>query len=105
MTWVVVTEAEDVQAGNGHNRSALVVMLSDGTSKIECSRVGMVRRNTKNKDTPFPDQLQVELDRAQECAATINELEAYLEELRAEQVAHARKRVQQIIGKQSPVPV
>lgn len=105
MTWCVVTEAEDVVAGNGKNRSALVVMLTDGITKIECSRVGMVRRNTKNPDTPFPDQLQIELDKANEAAATINELEAYLEELRLEQVAHARRRVKDIIGKTSPVPV
>lgn len=105
MTWSVATEAVDVQAGDGKNRSALVVQITDGKDKIECSRVGMVRRNTKNPDVPFPDQLQIELDKARECVATINELEEYLEELRAEQVDHATKRVKDIVGKQSPVPV
>lgn len=105
MTWSVITEAQDVQAGNGQNRSALVVMLTDGNAKIELSRVGMVRRNTKNPKIEFPDQLQLELNKASECATTINELEQYLEELRAEQEAHARKRVADIIGKVSPVPV
>jgi hypothetical protein len=105
MQWTVVTEAVDVQAGNGENRSALVVLLTDGTARIELSRVGMIRRNSKNPDTPFADQLQIELDKAQECAATINELERYYDELRAEAEDHARVRVADIIGKQSPVPV
>lgn len=105
MEWCVITEAVDVQAGNGKNRSALVVMITDGVANIELSRVGMVRRNSKHPDTPFLDQLQLELDKAQECARTINELEQYLVELRVEAEDHARKRVADIVGRPSPVPV
>lgn len=102
--WSVVCEPVDDTLANGQNRSALMILLTDGTERFECMRVGLVRRNTKNKDVEFAQQLQAELDKVHECAETINELEQYLEELRREAADHARVRVREIIGKQSTVP-
>lgn len=102
--WTVVCDPVHDMLAGGQNRSALVIMLTDGTDRIEALRVGLIRRNTKNKDVEFADQLQVELDKVHECATTINELEEHLEELRREAVEHARMRVQEILGRQSTVP-
>lgn len=102
--WTVVCDPVHDMLAGGQNRSALLILLTDGVERIEAVRVGLVRRNTKNKDDEFADRLQAELDKVHECATTINELEAYLDELRAEAAEHARMRVREILGRQSTVP-
>lgn len=106
--WCVVCEPVDDTGPRGANRSALAIMLSDGDRRIEAVRVGLVRRNTKNPDDEFVDRLQAELDKAQECAITLNELDAELREqlLDAERasVGKARERVKAIYGDPKVVP-
>jgi phosphomevalonate kinase len=104
MAWTVVCDPINDTLKSGVNRSALRVCLSDGTVKIECCRVGLIRRNTQNKDTEFIAQLQIELDKADECAVTLNALEEELERLRAEAAEKARVRIREVMGKPSPVP-
>lgn len=106
--WSVVCEPVNDTGPGGVNRSALAIMLSDGSARVEAVRVGLVRRNTKNPDAEFVDQLQAELDKAHEMAITINELETELglQRLEAEAAAvkEAAKRIKEIFGRQSVVP-
>lgn len=103
--WVVVCPTVNDTLADGQNRSAVRVCITDGVEVIELCRVGIIRRNTKNKDVLFPDQFQAEVDKANEITDTINDYLQYLEELRAEAAKLTRKRVHEIIGKPSPVPV
>lgn len=106
MAWAVKCAPVKDETAAGQNRSALIVYLTDGDSDLEISRVGFVRRNTKQKDVPFEQALQGALDVAQEAVATLNEYELQMLELRQAQVDYARKCVQEIVGKKpSTVPL
>lgn len=108
MSWCVVCEPVDDTGPEAVNRSALAIMLSDGQRRIEAVRVGLVRRNTKHPDAEFTEQLQAELDKAHECAITINELDDELRlqqrDAEAEATRKARERVKEIFGTASVVP-
>jgi hypothetical protein len=102
--WCVVCDYVNDTLENGVVRNALRVNLSDGSDELECCRVGLVRRNTRNPDVEFTAQLQVELDKADECAITLNALDEELERIRAEAAKKARTRVREIMGPPKPKP-
>lgn len=104
MRWTVVCEVVDDTTPKGKNRNSLAVLLTDGVDRHEIVRVAFVRANSNNPKAEFGDELQRQLDKAQECAATINELHEYLEELRGEAAQHAAIRIRGILGKPSAVP-
>lgn len=103
--WAVICPTVNDALATGENRSAVAVCITDGAEIVELVRVGLVRRNSKNPDVEFVAQLQVEVDKANEIVATVNEHLQYLEELRAEAAAYTRKHVASIVGKASSVPV
>jgi hypothetical protein len=60
----------------GKNQSGLIVYVWDGKdfdgSKQEVSRVGWVRRNSKNPKTTFVRQLEKEVKKAQAACTVMN---------------------------------
>jgi hypothetical protein len=58
----------------GENQTGMVIYLVEGSSKREISRVGFVRRNTKNPKAKFDDQLEKELGKARKARDILNGL-------------------------------
>lgn len=59
---------------NKKNEGGLVIKLYHGSHGMqEVSRVGYIRRNTKNPKVSFDDQLTAELDRARAALRLLNE--------------------------------
>jgi hypothetical protein len=84
-TWRVVAEPEGNNPGlldkakaalsnQEGNTGGMIIYVTNGTLKEEVSRVGFVRRNTKNPKTSFENQLRKELDKARTAATSINDL-------------------------------
>lgn len=108
--WTVITEPRGDNPDDGHtvadrrnkNTSGLAVVLTDGDIKHECSRVAFVRENSRHPDTPFEVQLQIELDKAEEAAATLNEMLVEFEAIRMDAQNKARERIREILGDEVP---
>jgi hypothetical protein len=64
--------AEPGEAVQGENQGGMVIYLADGSSRHEVSRVGFVRRNSKNPKVKFEDQLDKELAKAYKSAEMLN---------------------------------
>jgi hypothetical protein len=61
----------------GENQTGMVIYLTEegtGSAKREISRVGFVRRNTKNPKVKFDDQLEKELGKARKSRDLLNSL-------------------------------
>lgn len=99
--WTVICEPVSVNTETGKNRGGLRVILTDGVQEHEMSRVGFARRNSRNPGQSFEVQLQQELDKAYEAAATVNELHEELEELMNEAARKARDRIREVLGNPS----
>lgn len=69
---VASAAGSDTQVGK--NTGGLVIYVTNGASKDEVSRVGFIRRNTKNPRVTFEKQLDAELAKARKAAQKINEL-------------------------------
>jgi hypothetical protein len=60
----------------GENQTGMVIYLTEGAParRREISRVGFVRRNTKNPKVKFDDQLEKELGKARKSRDLLNSL-------------------------------
>ena len=81
------------------------MLLTDGETEHEISRVAFVRRNSNNPRASFEVALQLELDKAQEAATTLNEMQQEFEALQAEAAERAHARIKEILGAPSKVLV
>jgi hypothetical protein len=63
-----------VSGDEPENMGGMVIYLTNGTSKEEVSRVGWIRRATKNPKTSFEKQLSKEVEKATASADTLNNL-------------------------------
>lgn len=90
MTWQIIVQPEgkngvlpsgaDQPASGetvqGENQTGMVIYLveENGSGKREISRVGFVRRNTKNPKAKFDDQMEKELGKARKARDILNSL-------------------------------
>lgn len=58
------------------NVGGIIVLLTNGSAEQEVSRVAWVRRASENPEVTFKDQLDREIQKANEAAATLNEVAA-----------------------------
>jgi hypothetical protein len=80
-SWKIVFEPEgkttymdpDGDDDEGRNEGAMKVLLVNGSFREEVSRVGFVRRNSKNPDAEYAEQLAKEYDKAQASLRVLNE--------------------------------
>ena len=56
------------------NVGGIIVLITNGTTTQEVSRVAWVRRASENPEVPFKEQLDREIQKANEAAATLNEV-------------------------------
>lgn len=87
----------------GKNTGGLVVYLTDGEDWREVTRVAYARQDSRNPEIPFEDQLQEELEKAGEACDVLNETLDELARVEESQVADAKKRIDEILGKR-PAP-
>lgn len=99
--WTVICEPVANNEPGKKNRGGLRVILTDGDREHELSRVAFARRNSRNPDESFVVQLQHELDKAYEVAATVNELMGEFERLQEEASRKARDLVREVLGNPS----
>lgn len=52
----------------------IIYLVGEDGVKEELSRVAFVRRNSKNPDTPFKDQLRIEVEKAHAACEELNGL-------------------------------
>lgn len=58
----------------GLNEGGMIVYVTNANgAKQEVSRVGFVRRNSKNPKVPFDKQLRAEIDKARAAVGALNE--------------------------------
>ena len=76
-------EGEEAPEGTqGTNQGGMIIYISGSDfGRQEVARVAWVRRNSKNPDVPFADQLRAEVDKAKQAIDVINELTAGAGEL------------------------
>jgi peptide subunit release factor 1 (eRF1) len=67
------TEYRNPDEEYGVNMGAMRVLLVNGDFRDEVSRVGFVRRNTKNPDTGYKEQLHKEVDKARASVEILND--------------------------------
>lgn len=96
--WTVVVQPRTDNLGK--NKGGLVVALTDGDASHEVSRVAYVRRNSKNPDVEFGDQLDAEIEKAQRAADAVNDYLDELERAEDERVVKAREKVREILGRE-----
>lgn len=73
MSWKIVAEPK---GGNEHesNTGGIVVYMVNGMIRQEVSRVAFVRREAKNPDVTFADQLRTEVAKAKTAIEMVNNL-------------------------------
>jgi hypothetical protein len=70
------------EGAQGTNQGGMVVYLTGAHGgRHEVARVAWVRRNSKNPDTAFEEQLRAEVDKAKKAVEVMEELTAGASEL------------------------
>lgn len=107
LEWTVVTEpvAANPSKKDGNEGGLIIKLKRSEDEEFETTRVGYVRRNSKNPDNSFENQMAIELERAQLACDTLNDLQA--EQQRLMQIAYeeARTKIKELIGRPSRVMV
>lgn len=106
--WLVVLIPVAPEANARKNKAGVSVCLTDGdlewANLIEVGRVAFIRRNSRNPETSFEDQLSAMIETAQKAAAEVNRLDAEYADEMARRREEARERVREMIGKPDAVP-
>lgn len=98
--WTVVAEpvAANPSKTDG-NEGGLIIKLRRGEDEeFETTRVGYARRNSKNPDTLFEDQLKIEMGKADMAAEILNDLQAEQQRLMAIAYEEARTKIKELLG-------
>lgn len=98
--WTVIAEpvAANPSATDG-NEGGLIIKLKRGDDEeFETTRVGYVRRNSKNPDVDFDVQLKIEMGRADIAASILNDLQAEQQRLLSIAYEEARDKIKELIG-------
>jgi hypothetical protein len=87
MAWEIVVEPQGNNPGfldqakaklekqeDVENTGGMIIYLSNGQQKQELSRVAYIRRNSKNPEVKFQDQLAQEVTKAREAVKVLNEV-------------------------------
>lgn len=87
-----------VASNEGKNTGGIMVALTDGDAEFEVVRVAYARRNSKNPDAEFGEQLDAEIEKAQRCAEALNDMLDDLERAEDEKILKVRDMVREILG-------
>jgi hypothetical protein len=63
------------------NKSGMILYLVGPTGRHEITRVGFIRRNTKNPEVPFEEQLDKEVEKVRKAMGFLGEIVAQAGEL------------------------
>jgi uncharacterized protein involved in exopolysaccharide biosynthesis len=86
------------------NLSGIAVELTDGHERVEVARVAFVRRNSRNPEADFGEQLAAEIDKAEQAAEALNEWLDERERMIEEQYMEIQDRVREIVGEPAELP-
>lgn len=81
-TWTVKLDPMGENGTDEKNQVGVGIFLTNGSRKVETTRVAFVRRNSKNVRTPFQRQLRRELEKAYAAMDALNESEMAVSDLR-----------------------
>lgn len=73
MSWKIVAEPKAANE-NDQNKGGIIVYMVNGHVRQEVSRVAFIRRESKNPDIAFADQLRTEVAKAKTAIAMVNGL-------------------------------
>jgi hypothetical protein len=103
--WTVVSEPVEANpSATDGNEGGLIIRLKRGDGEeFEVTRVGYVRRNSKNPGRTFEEQRTIELDKAYLACETLNDLQA--EHLRVLEIAfeEAQAKLRDLFGTPDPI--
>lgn len=89
---------------DGRNLGGIAVALTDGDDTVEVSRVAFVRRNARNPDADFGEQLDKEIEKAEFAAGAVNEWLDERDRALEERQLEVQDRVRELIGDGEEVP-
>lgn len=107
MGWSVIVRPVEANSEGEENMGGLVIYLADGTDdgqEYEVTRVAYARRASRNPDVSFEDQLRIEIGKAEEAAASMNELLDEYARQAFEKVLEQRDRIRDLLGEPEKVP-
>lgn len=107
--WRVALAAVDevgAKRGRGRNKnmSGIAVTLTDGDEEVFVARVAFARRNSRHPEADFAEQLEAEIEKAEQAADMLNEYLDERERQLEERFAEVQDRVREALGRPEKVP-
>jgi protoporphyrinogen oxidase len=96
--WTVIAKVEEEKRG-ATIVPGMRVVITNGDIEHETARVAFDREKSKNPAQEFGTVLRAELDKAEEAALVMNDLDDEFDRAEAEAIERARERMREVLGK------